>query len=319
MTPRVSLRPARPGDLAACTRIWAAANADYYRRRLNRAWEPGELGPLQRFLAHLLSTDPALFQVATRTGESGAEQVIGFGAANERGPAWFLSMLFVRPDSQAEGVGRMILEQILPGQVGHETILGTATDSVQPISSALYGRYGMVPRLPAFQFVGRPVGSGRLPPLPEGIRVDPLDGGGPDGMGGAADGERAEAMDHVDREVLGHLRPEDHRFLRQEGRLGFVYRSAEGHPLAYGYASPTGRLGPVAVVDVDLLAPVTAHLLESVVPPGESAVWLPGDAGAVYPILLGAGLRIEGFPALFCWNRPVADFSRYIPISLALV
>lgn len=318
MTRSVSFRPARPEDLAACTEIWAAGIGDYYRNRLHQPWEPGDLAPLGRALAHLLSTDAALFRVATRPDGSGAEQVIGFGAANERGATWFLSMLFVQPGSQGDGIGRAILEQILPRTIGHDAVLATATDSVQAVSNALYARYGMVPRLPVFQLVGRPIGSGRLPTLPEGIRVEAFDGGGPDRPTEASD-DLARTLDHVDLEVLGRIRPDDHRYLWREGRLGFVYRTEGGHPLGYGYASRAGRLGPIAVVDTDLLAPVAAHLLETLVPPGASAIWLPGDAGALYPILLGAGFRIEGFPALFCWNRPVADFSRYVPISLGLI
>jgi hypothetical protein len=34
---------------------------------------------------------------------------------------------------------------------------------------------------------------------------------------------------------------------------------------------------------------------------------------------IGAGLRIEGFPVLFCWSQPFADFSRYIPTSPGLL
>jgi hypothetical protein len=35
--------------------------------------------------------------------------------------------------------------------------------------------------------------------------------------------------------------------------------------------------------------------------------------------LLRAGLRIEGFPAMFCWTRPFAAFERYLPAGLALL
>jgi hypothetical protein len=36
-------------------------------------------------------------------------------------------------------------------------------------------------------------------------------------------------------------------------------------------------------------------------------------------MLLRAGFRIDSFPCLICWDRPVADFSRYIPISPGLL
>jgi hypothetical protein len=46
---------------------------------------------------------------------------------------------------------------------------------------------------------------------------------------------------------------------------------------------------------------------------------VPGAAGAAVTTLLDAGLRIEDFPALLCWDRPFADFSRYVPITLAVL
>jgi hypothetical protein len=36
-------------------------------------------------------------------------------------------------------------------------------------------------------------------------------------------------------------------------------------------------------------------------------------------VLLEAGLRLEDFPALVCWDRPFADFERYVPITLAVL
>ena len=35
--------------------------------------------------------------------------------------------------------------------------------------------------------------------------------------------------------------------------------------------------------------------------------------------LLRAGFRIDGFPVLLCWDRPFADFARYLPISPGLL
>src|ERR1019366_7185742 len=127
-----------------------------------------------------------------------------------------------------------------------------------------------------------------------------------------------EAIGSIDRAVLGYERPEDHRFLRLEGRRGFLFRGPDDAPVGYGYAAPSGRLGPVAALDPTHLALLTAHMLAAVIPPGANAIWVPGGSGDVLPVLLRAGLRIEGFPALLCWNRPLLDPSRYVPISLGL-
>jgi ribosomal protein S18 acetylase RimI-like enzyme len=150
----VELRPATLSDMLACAQVWSDAIEDYVRR-LNQPWFAGDLEPLRRLLAHCLTTDPERFVVAVPAGAAGArDRVVGFGEATVRGDVWFLGMLFVLPEFQGAGVGRRLLEAILPA--GEPVKVATATDSVQPISNALYTKYGMVPRLPLFNFVGRP-------------------------------------------------------------------------------------------------------------------------------------------------------------------
>ena len=79
----------------------------------------------------------------------------------------------------------------------------------------------------------------------------------------------------LDRELLGAEHPQDHRFLRAEGRHGFLYRDASGVALGYGYASESGRIGPLAVRDSDLMGPGLGHLLQAVQSRGR-----PGRVGA---------------------------------------
>jgi hypothetical protein len=54
-------------------------------------------------------------------------------------------------------------------------------------------------------------------------------------------------------------------------------------------------------------------------PRGAFSAGVSGAAGEAVTALLEAGLRIEDFPALICWDRPFADFSRYVPITLAVL
>jgi len=73
------------------------------------------------------------------------------------------------------------------------------------------------------------------------------------------------------------------------------------------------------VADPALLAPALAYLLTAVQPRGASSMWLPGSATEAVVVALRAGLRIESFPVLLCWNQPFADFSRYLPTSPGLL
>ncbi|MGH2513807.1 MAG: hypothetical protein ACRDGQ_14130, partial [Candidatus Limnocylindrales bacterium] len=197
-------------------------------------------------------------------------------------------------------------------------VLATATDSLQPISNALYSRYGIVPRLPLFSLSGYISAPETLVDLPEGTVAVPFEAIADRASG---DGHRqlSAAVGALDRDVLGVEHPQDHRFLRLEGRHGFLYRDANGAVQGYGYASETGRIGPVAVRDAGLAGPILGHLLRAVPSRGAQAVWVPGAAGSAVISLLQAGLRFEDFPILLGWDRPFADFERYLPISPGLL
>ncbi len=316
--PAILVRPATLGDLPACGSIWHAG-LDDYGRRVGRYPMPAPGASFLELLGHLLATDPERFLVAVRPDpDAGPEgRVVAFASAVRREHVWFLAMLFVDPIEQSHGLGRLLLERVLPPG-GDEATLATCTDSAQPISNALYARYGIVPRVPVLELVGRPEGL-RPPPLPGDVRAVPFEvlaPGDPAGPGGRL---LAAALAMLDRGSLGYAHPEDHAYLAATGRLGYLYQAGDGEVLAYGYVGQVGRLGPVAVSDPALLAPVLGHLLGAVEPAGAFFGWIPGPAGEAITGLLQAGLRIEDFPALLCWSRPFGDFSRYIPINLAFL
>ncbi|HSW43848.1 MAG TPA: GNAT family N-acetyltransferase [Patescibacteria group bacterium] len=310
------LRAVRADELPACADVWRAG-LDGYGARVGRPPMISSPGPLMALFAHLRQTDPDRFLVAVRREADGAERVVAFVSASRRDQVWFLGMLFVHPDEQARGLGRALLEAVLP--VGDDSVaLATCTDAAQPISSALYARYGIVPRMPVLELVGRP-DRNRSAALPGGVRAVPftiLAAGAADGPG---EHRLTAALATIDRATLGYAHPRDHAFLAETGRLGHLYEAGGGRIVGYGYVSPVGRIGPVAVEDPALLPGVLGHLLRAVEPAGAFSVWVPGAAGAAVTSLLDAGLRLEDYPALLCWDRPFADFSRYLPITLAVL
>lgn len=305
----ISFRPGTERDLPECNRIWREG-IDAYLLPMGFPPLPTDNPGLRRLHAHTLATDPTRFAVAERQVRGGRQRVVAFGSAVERGPVWFLSMLFVDPREQARGVGRALLAEILP-RPRDGRILATCTDSAQPISNGLYASLGIVPRIPLFNLVGRPWRDGAWPPLPDAITAERVD----DRPGWQSDAEVQE----LDRSVLGFAHPEDHAFVLEEPRHCFAYRGRDGSLAGYGYAGEVGRVGPIAVSDPDLLAPVLGHLLAAVEPRGASSVWLPGDAGEAIGAAIRAGLRMEGFPILAGWSRPFADFTRYVPTSPGLI
>jgi GNAT superfamily N-acetyltransferase len=297
------LRPAVDADLDSCGLVWRDATADY-QVRLNQPAPTVDLSRIRRLHAHALATDPDRFVVDERVGPDGAREIVAFGSAVRRGSVSFLSMLFVRPDQQGRGIGRAILERVLPRD---GSILATATDSAQPVSNALYAGLGIVPRVPLWGVVGRPGAAWAPPPLPDGYVTGEL---------AAVD---AAEVDELDLEVLGFAHRADHAYLEREGAIGIAHRGAGGRLAGYAYARPSGQLGPVAVRDPAALGAVAGHALEACEPRGASFAWVPGTADGAWRVLLGAGLRLDGFPILLCWTEPFADLGRYLPISPGLL
>jgi GNAT superfamily N-acetyltransferase len=312
-----SFRPARPEDLETCSEIWRDALNDYLLP-LNQEAVPDELAPIGRLYAHTRATDPDRFVVAAVPGVDGRGRLVGFGSAVLRGPIWFLSMLFVRPEAQRQGLGRALLERLLPGP-DHRGPLATAVDSLQPISTALYARYGIVPRVPILDLRGDVRRPDAFPALPSGVVAIPFSTIETGSANDPARVELAAILDALDREVLGAAHPDDHGFLSSEGRRGFLYRGPDGSPLGYGYAGEVGRIGPIAVRDAGLTEAIVGHLAAAVPARGARAMWATGGAPRLTSTLLAAGLRIDGFPILLCWDRPFADLSRYVPISPGLL
>jgi GNAT superfamily N-acetyltransferase len=305
-TQEVDLRPARPDELVACARIWRASINDYLER-LAQPEMPDDLTAVTVLYEHLQRTDPDRFVVATRPDddEPGGERIVAFVSAVVRPPVWYLAMLFVLPEEQGIGLGRTLLERVLPRREDG-LARSTSTDSVQPISNALYARYGIVPRVPLLRLVGWPIRPAAFPPLPDGVTASPI--GGTEAVVAA-----------LDRETLGYEHPQEHRSLAEGGRRAYLYRTSDGTVVGYGYTSDLGRIGPVAVRDESFLVPIVGHLIGLSSPRGAYALWVPGTAGETVTALLEAGLRLEGFPVLLCWDRPFADLARYLPISPGLL
>jgi GNAT superfamily N-acetyltransferase len=324
----VQYRPARPADLDACTHIWRRG-IDDYQGRLNQPPIGMDLGTLRSLFAHLLSTDPDRFWVATHApdtplayGEALDEEGrwrVGFGSATVRDGIWFLGMLFVLPGLQATGIGRALLDRTLAGdgRAGAPAVRGTCTDAAQPISNALYARHGLIPRVPIWRLTGELRQPAMLPTLPDGCAATPFSADLDAGPEAAA--RLRDAIARLDRATLGAAHPADHEMLRRDGREGWLVRDGGGRPVGYGYAGGTGRLGPLAAIDPSLVGPLLGMLSRTIPTHGERTIWLPTTCDDARRALLAAGLRLDGFPGLLCWSRPEHPFDRYVPISLALL
>ena len=306
----ISIRPALESDLAACHRIWRDS-LDAYLGRLCVPPLPEDNPGVRRLHGHTRATDPDRFLVAERSADGGERRVVAFGSAVDRGPLWFLSMLFVEPGEQASGIGRALLDELLPSKLDGR-VLATNTDSAQPVSNGLYTTLRHRAPDAAVQRRGAATAGIRLARAP-GRRADRARrepwrlarerrarrvrrraprlrarGGPPVRPGGAA----SRLRDPQRRRRAPGIR------LRRRDRPRWPDRCLRaGAPRARSWACCSRRSSRA----------------------GASAVWLPGAADDVLATAIRAGLRIEGFPVIAGWTRPYTDYTRYVPTSPGLV
>jgi hypothetical protein len=240
---------------------------------------------------HIVANDPDRGWLAERDG-----QAVGFAMSVQRGDLTFLSMLFVLPGDQARGLGRELLERSMAGS----TRRAVCIFSVQPVSAALYARYGMVPLVPMYTLTGRPKVD--LPRLPPSVRIGDVD---------------RSALDVIDLEVCGFTRQIDHAAWQEWGRN--CYGLYEGDELAgYAYAQSSGRLSPVVVRRPELALPLIGQLMREVEPVEDWMINVPGPASGPFEDLLKAGMRFDGPPVIYCATDGGVDHSRYLPSTFAL-
>lgn len=283
-------RPIDRADLEACADVFYVAT-DELNARVGQPKTPRNPVALMRLFEHIAIGSPHRAWLAERDGA-----VLGFGIAAQRDDMTFLSFLFVRPDVQATGIGRALLERAMSGSDYRAVCIG----SIQPISAALYAHYGMVPRVPLFMFVGRP--ATELPGLPPELEIRPV---------------VIEAVAALDREVTGLSRPDDHAVWEAWDRRRFgLFR--DGETVGYGYVQPVGRLGPVVVRDSALLAPFIGGLMAQLPDVETWLINVPGTAAATFAALLKSGMRLDGPPVIYCATELRIDHSRYLPATFAL-
>ncbi len=129
--------------------------------------------PVVRLYTHLQATDPDRFIVATvREAAGRADRRLRLGG-DARAPV--VPVDAVRP-ARVPGRRRRAV-RCWPGSCRPTArrIRATATDSAQPISNALYARYGIVPRMPLLSLTGLPQRPEAFGTLPSGVIALPFD------------------------------------------------------------------------------------------------------------------------------------------------
>jgi GNAT superfamily N-acetyltransferase len=264
----VELRPTAADDLPALHRLFTEA--------IRGVFDPHRFEPPRPPLEIFVNQQRHLLETATCVVAEGEGRLLGFGASWQRDDHWYLASLFVGEAAQGRGVGAALLDAVWGAALHRRTI----TDSIQPVSNALYGRRGLVPATPILRFSGRPVSNGRAP--------------------------RPEEADlaTIDVAAYGFDRAVDHAYWERYGRR-------TTWPGAYAYTWPGGQIGPVAGLDAAAAAAaLEAELARAV---GDVRISIPGSSRALVEVALAAGLRLDPVPGLLLLSESAAP-----PTALAI-
>ena len=221
-------------------------------------------------------------------------RIVGFGGTLRRGALTHLGDLFVLPEHQSSGVGRMILAELLPRD---SPVITFASDDERALG--LYVRSGMRPRCPLFYLEGAPGNLARLGrPRPEG------------GNGVSEAGSGIWEVTVMDAIVSGGDRAECLAWYAglpgvavSVGRTGYAFARMIGDEVLVG---PAGGETPQNCVDAVLDA-VAAH------PDAELAqVAVPG-MHPLLPLLIEAGWLIDDMDTLMISEDGLVCLDRYVP------
>jgi GNAT superfamily N-acetyltransferase len=282
----VEYRRAVEADLAGEYDVFMAAMKELHERRGDDWPDPVPLDLGGRWAAihrHLLAHDGERCHVAEEDG-----RVVGFTAALVRDGVWFFSALFIDPAYQGRGVGRELLARAWQGPYRRRI---TITEAIQPVSTGLYSKHGLLPVAPIIVFRGTP----SIAP------VDGLEAGACD------DGEALRAIDEA---AYGFDRAVDHQLWGSLALAAHTWRR-DGRAVAYSYAD-ANLVGPIAGVDPDSAAEALQCALAGC---GDRAVTLaiPGSAPRLIEVALASGLQYSD-PGLLL----VSPADDPLPASLAI-
>jgi GNAT superfamily N-acetyltransferase len=276
------IRTGTEADVEVMGDLFFGSINDLHRRHGIDELDPEDRRWLEEALVHLLQTDPQGVALAIDGGTPA-----GFAASYLRGSYWFLSFLFVSPAIQQKGVGRALLETVLPPE-DDRTTRALVVESFQPVSTGLYATHGITPR--AVRYVlGGVSDPDRLPSSLPAVQAE------------ESSPELIPQLDSLDRRCLGFSRGVDHRWWLRSGMSARVYRR-EGELVGYAYVDEEATIGPVLGADELTACAIVADRFRTSETPEAIKVQVHGNLAAMFRMLVRAGARIApaGYRFLYC-------------------
>ena len=258
---------------------------------------------------------------ADRPARGETAPIDAFAVVVRRDELWFLSMLFVRPGARRAGSAARSWPRSLPG--GRTATRASRATAHRQRPADLERRctrsLGIVPRMPLLGLVGlptRPEAFGALPAGVEAIAFDEVADGRPTA---SVDRRSPPSSTPSIGTLPGFAHPADHALPAREGRIGFLFRDRGRRASATATpARPAGSARSPSAIAGLLGAGRRPSRAGGPAARRVRGVGAGRGRAAIVP-LSAPGFRLDGFPVLLCWDRPFADFSRYLPMSPGLL
>ena len=292
----ITYRLAKCEDLEDAARVVQAAGNEL---RVRHGRQPWSAPPPVAFPKFCLGEDSDGLWVAEH-----GDTVVGFGFSWMTEKFWFLSQLFVRPETQAKGIGQALLSKtLMQAERNRAANHALITPAYNIASTGLYLNNQLYPCEPLYRMAA-----------PAQVVAKNLVDVGYDATPIAPWPEPREWLGEIDEALLGLQRDLHHRFLLGCGGARGVRIERAGHPAGYAYISAEGHVGPMAIApDADVRSVVITALrcaLES--RPSQVSMIVPGRADGFMQVVLALGFRIEE-PYVLMASRSFGNWRNYMP------
>ncbi|HZD10196.1 MAG TPA: GNAT family N-acetyltransferase [Candidatus Binatia bacterium] len=227
------------------------------------------------------------FWIAEVDGEA-----IGYARSILRAGVWELTEFFVLPGRQSAGVGRELLQHVLPDEeIRHKAIIATPDVRAQ----ARYLKMGVYARFPVTYFSREPQEAPLATDLTF-VEMEPSE-------------NTFAVLRNIDRQILEHHHDDDHAWLMGQFE-GYLYLR-DGAAVGYGYMGYYS--GPFALLDEADFPAVLAHAECRAAEKGHNfGVEVPLINRAAVDFLLGRGYQLDSFFTFFMSDEPFGQFDHYL-------